>query len=227
MFLWRGTSSCPVVCALPPTAWPIIGTSSFPSPSADGWGKESRANSLRQALNLTWIISSTSYKQLNNYFSPWHKVAEARGRQGPAMREQWDSSPSFIHKFHSQTQCQFGLSPPKLLAVIDATSMSLYTKSKFYLLVKFQNFHNIHKPEFLHSGQQSHPNFLLQGPGQAKWLHHLGISCSHPWYAPSLFRITLCICSSTAPLRTVCMSHSSLRQDIMPIILHLSCTKNR
>lgn len=65
-------------------------------------------------------------------------------------------------------QCQFGHSPPKLLFVLDAVFMSFYTKYKFSLLVKFQNFHNIHKPEFLHSGRQSHPNLLLQGPGQAK-----------------------------------------------------------
>lgn len=200
MFLWRGVSSCPVLCALLLTAWPIVGTSSFPPPSADGWGKESRANSLRQPLNLTWANSSTLYKQLNISFSPWHKVAKARGRQGPAMRELQGSSPSFTHQFHFQTQCQFGPSSPKLLVALDAVFMIFYTKSKFYLLVKFQNFHNTHKPEFLHPGQQSHPNLLLQGPRQAKWLHH---HCSHPWYSPSLFRITLCIYSNTAPLRTV------------------------
>lgn len=110
------------------------------------------------------------------------------------------ASPSLIQQFHSQRQGQFGLSPPKLLVVIDAVFMSFYTKSKLYWLVKFQNFHNSYKPEFLYSGQQSHPNLLLQGPGQAKWLHY---HCSHPWYSPSLFRITLCIYSSTAPLKTV------------------------
>lgn len=78
------------------------------------------------------------------------------------MRELQDSSPSFTQQFHFQTQCQFGPSPPKLLVALDAVFMIFYTKSKFYLLVKFQNFHNTHKPEFLHTGQQSHPNLLLQ-----------------------------------------------------------------
>lgn len=149
MFLWRGKSRSPVLFALLLTAWPTIGTSFFPSPSAHGWGKESRPNSPRQSLGLSWAISSTSHMQLNISFCPWHEAAEAGKRWGPQALP-WPTNCTLEH------MVTFALLLPNC-ELFQMLSFPLLTPNLGSVQLlnshNLQNLHNSHKSEFLHSGQ--------------------------------------------------------------------------
>lgn len=154
VFLWRGKSRSHVLFALLLTAWLTVGTSSFPLPSANGWGKENGTNSPRQSLILTWAISSTSYMQLNISFSPWQQ-RQGRGKGLPLGNPGtwallwsptllWDTRS--VWPFSSLTvSCFRHCLSPFLHKIWVLFNCEIYTSSKTSIILKNQN--------FLHSGQ--------------------------------------------------------------------------